>query len=119
MKYSSLTDRVKGDAAEVWDLNYLAKAEKDKGKDVIVLNKPGEAHRLGEHILDKGYRGMSRETLLIGTPAQVAEQLHPFAELGFAETVCRCMTVSQNEALGASSCWPRCARCLASTSRRS
>ena len=38
MKFSALTDRVKGDSADVWDLNYLAKAEKAKGKDVIVLS---------------------------------------------------------------------------------
>ncbi|MFT5505493.1 MAG: arginine:pyruvate transaminase [Gammaproteobacteria bacterium] len=38
MKFSSLTDRVKGDAADVWNSHYQAVAEKKAGKDVIVLS---------------------------------------------------------------------------------
>ena len=38
MKFSSLTDRVKGGAADVWDLHYLAKQAKERGEDVIVLD---------------------------------------------------------------------------------
>ncbi len=38
MKYSSLVDRVKGDAADVWDAHYRAKADKERGEDVIVLS---------------------------------------------------------------------------------
>lgn len=38
MKYSSLVDRVKGDAADVWNSHYRAQADKDRGEDVIVLS---------------------------------------------------------------------------------
>jgi arginine:pyruvate transaminase len=38
MKYSSLVDRVKGDAADVWDSHYGAQADKSRGEDVIVLS---------------------------------------------------------------------------------
>ena len=38
MKYSSLVDRVKGDAADVWDSHYRAQVDQSRGEDVIVLS---------------------------------------------------------------------------------
>ena len=38
MKFSSLTDRVKGGAADAWDLHYAAKQAREQGEDVIVLS---------------------------------------------------------------------------------
>jgi arginine:pyruvate transaminase len=38
MRFSKLTDRVKGGAADVWDLHYLAKQAKERGEDVIILS---------------------------------------------------------------------------------
>jgi aspartate/methionine/tyrosine aminotransferase len=38
MKFSSLTDRVKGSAADVWDSHYAAVAAQRRGEDVIVLS---------------------------------------------------------------------------------
>ena len=38
MKFSSLTDRIKGGAADVWDMHYLARQDKDRGEDVIILS---------------------------------------------------------------------------------
>ena len=38
MKFSSLTDRVKGSAADVWDSHYQAMHAKRRGEDVIVLS---------------------------------------------------------------------------------
>ncbi|MFT4607853.1 MAG: arginine:pyruvate transaminase [Urechidicola sp.] len=38
MNYSSLVDRVKGDAADVWDSHHRAQADKNRGEDVIVLS---------------------------------------------------------------------------------
>jgi len=38
MKFSSLTDRVKGSAADAWDLHYLAKQAEERGEDVIILS---------------------------------------------------------------------------------
>ncbi len=37
-RFSALTDRVKGDAADVWDLHYQAKQARERGEDVIVLS---------------------------------------------------------------------------------
>lgn len=38
MKFSSLTDRVKGGASDVWDSHYAAMTAKSRGEDVIVLS---------------------------------------------------------------------------------
>jgi len=38
MRFSRLTDRVKGGAADVWDLHYLARQARDRGEDVIILS---------------------------------------------------------------------------------
>ncbi|MCH7882607.1 MAG: aminotransferase class I/II-fold pyridoxal phosphate-dependent enzyme [Proteobacteria bacterium] len=38
MKFSSLTDRVRGSAADVWDSHYAAVAAQRRGEDVIVLS---------------------------------------------------------------------------------
>ena len=38
MRFSSLTERVKGSAAEVWDSHYNAMQAKNQGEDVIVLS---------------------------------------------------------------------------------
>ena len=38
MKFSSLTDRVRGSAADVWDAHYAAVAAQRRGEDVIVLS---------------------------------------------------------------------------------
>jgi arginine:pyruvate transaminase len=38
MKYSTLVDRVKGDAADVWDSHHRAQADKNNDEDVIVLS---------------------------------------------------------------------------------
>jgi alkanesulfonate monooxygenase SsuD/methylene tetrahydromethanopterin reductase-like flavin-dependent oxidoreductase (luciferase family) len=35
----------------------------------------------------------------LGTPAEVADQLAPFADLGFTDVVCRCLTVPQSQAI--------------------
>ncbi len=38
MKFSSLTDRIKGSAADVWDSHYAAMQARRRGEDVIVLS---------------------------------------------------------------------------------
>ncbi len=38
MQFSSLTERVKGGAADAWDLHYAAKLAHERGEDVIVLS---------------------------------------------------------------------------------
>ena len=38
MKFSSLTERIRGDAADAWDLHYAAKRARECGEDVILLS---------------------------------------------------------------------------------
>ena len=69
-------------------------------KDVIVLNDGAKAKSLGGTLIEKGYRGMREEdVLIIGNPEQAAEQLRPYKELGFTDATCRCMTIPQESAL--------------------
>jgi arginine:pyruvate transaminase len=52
MKFSSLTDRVKGSAADVWDSHYLAMQAKKRGEDVIVLSVGDPDFSTPEPIVD-------------------------------------------------------------------
>ena len=49
--------------------------------------------------LAKGYRGLGADQIVAGTPAEVADRLRPFADLGFTDVICRCMSVPQPLAL--------------------
>jgi arginine:pyruvate transaminase len=52
MKFSSLTDRVKGSAADVWDSHYLAMQAKKRGEDVIILSVGDPDFSTPESIVD-------------------------------------------------------------------
>ena len=58
MKFSSLTDRVKGGAADAWDLHYSAKQAGDRGEDVIVLSVGDPDFATPDAIIDKAYAAM-------------------------------------------------------------
>jgi arginine:pyruvate transaminase len=58
MKFSSLTDRVKGGAADVWDLHYRAKQAKERGEDVIVLSVGDPDFGTPERVIDRAARAM-------------------------------------------------------------
>jgi arginine:pyruvate transaminase len=58
MKFSSLTDRVKGGAADAWDLHYLAKQAKERGEDVIVLSVGDPDFGTPERVIDRATRAM-------------------------------------------------------------
>ncbi|MCP4876799.1 MAG: pyridoxal phosphate-dependent aminotransferase [Gammaproteobacteria bacterium] len=58
MKFSSLTDRVKGGAADVWDMHYLAKQDKEAGKDVIVLSVGDPDFQTPDAVIDKALQAM-------------------------------------------------------------
>ncbi len=62
-------------------------------KDVLVTADPDDARRLGDALVDGGYRGLPREAVAYGSPAQVAEQLAVYDELGFTDVVVRTMAV--------------------------
>ena len=58
MRFSSLTDRVKGDAADAWDLHYLAKQASMKGEDVIVLSVGDPDFATPDAVVDKALRAI-------------------------------------------------------------
>lgn len=58
MKYSTLTDRVKGGAADAWDLHYLAKQAHAGGDDVIVLSVGDPDFATPPAIIDKACEAM-------------------------------------------------------------
>jgi arginine:pyruvate transaminase len=58
MKFSSLTDRVKGGAADVWDMHYLAKQARGRGEDVIVLSVGDPDFATPAAVIDKALQAM-------------------------------------------------------------
>lgn len=58
MKFSSLTDRVKGGAADAWDLHSIAKEARSRGDDVIVLSVGDPDFATPEPIIDEALRAM-------------------------------------------------------------
>lgn len=61
-------------------------------KDVHIAEDRAEAERVGDALTDAGYRGFERGAVAYGDPESVAEQLAPFAELGFTDIIIRTMT---------------------------
>jgi alkanesulfonate monooxygenase SsuD/methylene tetrahydromethanopterin reductase-like flavin-dependent oxidoreductase (luciferase family) len=51
-----------------------------------------EAERVGDSLVDAGYRGFEMGAVAYGDPQSVAEQLAPFGELGFTDIIIRTMT---------------------------
>lgn len=68
-------------------------------KDVFIADDDADACRVGQALLDAGYRGVGREAVAFGSPEHVAEQLAPYAEIGFTDVIVRTMTVPQPEAV--------------------
>jgi len=86
-------------AATAIDLYQEACARHDRGptripirKDVFIAEDRVEAERVGDSLMDAGYRGFEREAVAYGDPQSVAEQLAPFGDLGFTDVIIRTMT---------------------------
>ena len=58
MKFSNLTDRVKGGAADVWDLHYLAKQANARGEDVLVLSVGDPDFETPARVIERAHRAM-------------------------------------------------------------
>jgi len=58
MKFSSLTRRIKGGAADAWDLHYLAKQARARGEDVIVLSVGDPDFATPERVVDRAVQAM-------------------------------------------------------------
>lgn len=61
-------------------------------KDVYIAEDRVEAERVGDSLMHAGYRGFERGAVAYGDPQSVAEQLAPFAEMGFTDIIVRTMT---------------------------
>jgi aspartate/methionine/tyrosine aminotransferase len=58
MKFSDLTNRVKGGAADAWDLHYHAKQAKERGEDVIVLSVGDPDFATPHSVIEKALQAM-------------------------------------------------------------
>ena len=58
MRFSSLIDRVKGEAADAWDLHYMARQAKDRNEDVILLSVGDPDFSTPEPIVEKALLAM-------------------------------------------------------------
>ena len=58
MKYAALTERVRGDAADAWDLHYRAKQARGNGEDVIVLSVGDPDFATPPGIVDKAFEAI-------------------------------------------------------------
>ena len=61
-------------------------------KDVFVAETAAEAEKVGDALMDQGYRGFEREAVAYGDPDGVAEQLAVYAELGYSDVIIGVMT---------------------------
>lgn len=58
MKFSSLTDRVKGSAADAWDLHYEARQARARGEDVIILSVGDPDFATPERVIERASQAM-------------------------------------------------------------
>jgi arginine:pyruvate transaminase len=58
MKFSSLTERIKGGAADVWNLHSLAKQAKSRGEDVILLSVGDPDFATPDAVIEKATQAM-------------------------------------------------------------
>jgi alkanesulfonate monooxygenase SsuD/methylene tetrahydromethanopterin reductase-like flavin-dependent oxidoreductase (luciferase family) len=68
-------------------------------RDVLVLADGEAARRDADAAIARGYRGMSREQLIVGTPEEAAEQLAVWSQLGVDQIVARTMGISDDHDL--------------------
>jgi alkanesulfonate monooxygenase SsuD/methylene tetrahydromethanopterin reductase-like flavin-dependent oxidoreductase (luciferase family) len=54
---------------------------------------------MARELVAAGYRGLSMDQLIVGSPDDAAEQLAAYASVGFDEVVIRTMSVPQELAL--------------------
>jgi alkanesulfonate monooxygenase SsuD/methylene tetrahydromethanopterin reductase-like flavin-dependent oxidoreductase (luciferase family) len=61
-------------------------------KDVFIAESRSEAERVGDALLDGGYRGFDRSAVAYGDPDSVAEQLSVFGDMGYTDVIIRTMS---------------------------
>lgn len=60
-------------------------------RDVLVCERRAEAERVGDGLVEAGYRGFDPDAVAYGDPASVAEKLSVFRDLGFTDIIIRTM----------------------------
>jgi alkanesulfonate monooxygenase SsuD/methylene tetrahydromethanopterin reductase-like flavin-dependent oxidoreductase (luciferase family) len=68
-------------------------------KDVFVAQTAAEAEKVGDRLMEAGYRGFDRAAVAYGEPDSVAEQLAVFGDLGFTDIIIRIMPVPLDAAV--------------------
>lgn len=63
-------------------------------RDVVVLRDGDRARALADEAVAKGFRGLTTEQLVVGSPADAIEQLAPWAEAGVDQIVARTMGIA-------------------------
>lgn len=68
-------------------------------RDIFVGASTQEAEAFKRKAVAKGYRGFAPESMLVGSVAQVADELANFVDAGFTDVIIRSMSSNQSEAL--------------------
>ena len=68
-------------------------------QDVVIADTDEAAEALATPVLERGYRGMGREAVAVGSPETVAEHFAEFRDLGYSEISARQMSIPQGAAL--------------------
>ncbi|MEM7139636.1 MAG: LLM class flavin-dependent oxidoreductase [Actinomycetota bacterium] len=68
-------------------------------KDIVILDDESRARRLGDEMIEQGYRGFEADAVAYGGVDQVTEQLAVYRDLGFDGVMVRCMAVPQPDAV--------------------
>ena len=63
------------------------------------LEDGDKAAEMGSQIMQRGYRSMKSDAVIVGNPIRAAEQLRPFKDMGFTDATCRCMSIPHEETL--------------------
>ncbi len=68
-------------------------------RDVLIADRAADAEEVGDALIEGGYRGFERSAVTYGDPAQVAEQLAAYGEMGFTDIIIRTMTAEPTTAV--------------------
>ena len=68
-------------------------------RDIFVGSSSAAARKVVAPYIARGYRGISEDALMYGSPAEVAEQIAAFGELGFTDIIVRNLSLDQAESL--------------------
>ncbi len=68
-------------------------------RDVLVLTDGGRARAQAAELVDRGYRGMTMDQLVVGDPGDAEAAIQALADVGYDDVIVRCMTGDQADAL--------------------